>query len=197
MNIATSPARFGQRQGPTELLVGGRLLLADGTERSCCVRFDSEDVATVFAAADPAMFDRVLFRLEEVGSLSGIVVANDRASFEIRLEGSGERRRRVQTRLDWLKAHAGGREERRSEIRIVPRQRTVPFRRPGEEPFTARILDVSPSGASLSMPIRPGIGETVLVGRRYAEVVRHSDEGVAVRFKLPFAQASFGEDVEL
>lgn len=196
MNIATSPARFGQRQGPTELLVGGRVLLADGTERSCCVRFDSEDVATVFAAADPAIFDRVLFRLEEVGSLSGIVVANDRASFEIRLEGSGERRR-VQTRLDWLKAHAGGREERRSEIRIVPRQRTVPFRRPGEEPFTARILDVSPSGASLSMPIRPGIGETVLVGRRYAEVVRHSDEGVAVRFKLPFAQASFGEDVEL
>lgn len=197
MNIATSPARFGQRNGQIELSVGGRVLLADGTERNCYVRFDSEDVATVFAAADPAVFDRVVFRLEGVGSLSGIVVANDLASFEIRIEGSGERRRRVQAKLEWLKAHAAGREERRSESRIVPRQRTVLVRRPGEEPVTAWILDVSPSGASLSMPVRPEIGETVLVGRRYAEVVRHSDEGVAVRFKLPFAQASFGEDVDL
>lgn len=197
MITAIPPLASERGEASTESTVRGRVLLPDGTEHDCRVRFGPDDLATVFTSGSPTLSERVVFRLEGVGIMSGHVVAQARSGFEISIEGSGERRRRLQAKLKWLMDNAAGSPERRSEARIVPRRGTVVVKLAEAEPFEAVILDLSPSGASLSMQVVPNIGETILVGRRYADVVRYTGEGVAVRFKLPFALASFDENVDL
>lgn len=44
------------------------------------------------------------------------------------------------------------------------------------------VLDMSRSGALIVTPVRPPIGTEVLFDNRYAAVVRHHEEGVAVEF---------------
>ena len=44
------------------------------------------------------------------------------------------------------------------------------------------MLDVSRSGASIVVPIRPPLGTEVILANQRAVVVRHHDEGIAVEF---------------
>nr|WP_244435351.1 PilZ domain-containing protein [Methylobacterium sp. B34] len=78
--------------------------------------------------------------------------------------------------------------DRRSDARIVPRQRTVALTLLDGSSHVARIVDISRSGASLVVGASLRPGTRILVGRRYAHVVRTTDEGVAVAFELPLGE---------
>ena len=53
---------------------------------------------------------------------------------------------------------------------------------PDGREYRARIIDLSLSGAALSMDIDPPIGSPLMVGKLRAQVVRHFEEGFAVEF---------------
>ncbi len=180
-----------------ELRVDGRVLLADGSEHHCYVRFDTTDTATVFAAADPKVLEQVTFRLQGVGGMTAVVTEARRAGFVVHIDVNNERAKRIAARLAWLRAQAGGAKERRSDARLVPRQQSVAVVLPDGSSHIANILDLSRSGASLDLGARLEAGMRILVGRRYADVVRRTATGVAVMFKLPIAESAFDENVVL
>ncbi|SFL45993.1 PilZ domain-containing protein [Methylobacterium pseudosasicola] len=57
------------------------------------------------------------------------------------------------------------------------------------------LRDVSTGGAALDVEPRPGIGMPVVVGMRRAVVVRHTENGVAVRFALQLRPEAVVADV--
>lgn len=188
---ATTPQPFA------EISIDGRVLLADGSEHACYVRFQTAETATVVAAADPKVLEQATFRLDGIGSMTAVVTEVGRAGFSIRLDVGNERSKRIGARLEWLRAQAGGAKERRAEARIVPLQRSVAVTLPDGSSHVASIVDLSRSGVSLVLGARPEAGTRILVGRRYADVVRTTADGVAVAFKLPLRDSSFDENVVL
>lgn len=180
-----------------ELRVDGRVLLADGSEHHCYVRFDSNETATVFATADPKPLDHATFQLQGVGSMTAVVTEVRRAGFLVRIDVNNERAKRIAARIEWLRAQAGGAKERRAEVRIVPKQRRVAVTLSDGSAHIAHIADLSRSGASLSFGARLEVGTRILVGRRYADVIRRTADGVAVMFKLPIAESAFDENIVL
>jgi hypothetical protein len=62
---------------------------------------------------------------------------------------------------------------------------------------TARLIDVSLSGAALTLELRPEIGSSLTIGRTPARVVRHFEGGIAVEFLLPLSPDRFDENIVL
>ena len=107
------------------------------------------------------------------------------------------RRARFAARLDWLASQASGRTDQRSDPRIVPTVRTVEVRGADGRVQPGTIIDLSMTGAAISVPDRPAVGEAVTIGKRRATVVRHLENGFAVTFRLPFRPETFGRHVVL
>jgi len=63
---------------------------------------------------------------------------------------------------------------------VIPKP--VRIEMPDGELYERNILDVSISGASIQMEMRPVIGARLVVGRLPAKVVRHHDRGIGVEF---------------
>jgi hypothetical protein len=60
-----------------------------------------------------------------------------------------------------------------------------------------RLIDVSLSGAAVSLEEKPALGASITIGRTAAKVVRHFQGGVAVEFTLPLSPDRFDEGVVL
>jgi hypothetical protein len=80
---------------------------------------------------------------------------------------------------------------------VVPRNPATSLKVESGREMPVRLIDVSLSGAALSVDIRPPLGASVTVGRTAAKVVRHFQGGVAVEFMLPLSPDRFDEGVVL
>jgi hypothetical protein len=87
-------------------------------------------------------------------------------------------------------------EDRRHE-RIEPRNRSTTLTLPGGRQHLARIVDVSRSGAALTVDASAPIGAPVVVGSRPAQVVRAFNGGLAVEFNRLIPEDMFDENVRL
>ena len=71
------------------------------------------------------------------------------------------------------------------------------MRRQDGRELPARLIDVSLSGAALTLAHRPQLGEALVLGRTAGRVVRHFEGGIAVEFNLPLSPDRFGDDIIL
>jgi len=53
---------------------------------------------------------------------------------------------------------------------------------PSGEVYACVVIDVSLSGASIAIDVRPPVNTMVIVGRMRGRVVRHHERGVAIQF---------------
>jgi PilZ domain len=87
--------------------------------------------------------------------------------------------------------------EDRGHERIVPRQLTAIMRLPSGRELAVRLIDVSRSGAAVSMEKPLDIGTSVVLGHTAGRVVRHLEGGIAVAFVLPISPDRFDENIKL
>lgn len=178
----------------------GRFLLENGIESNCGARISPNSIFEIIRHGGMLPIRRGMKAtcyLDSVGVVPGLIGEVSPVGFTMLMEASAERRRRIEDRLAWLRARAGETADQRSDPRIVPVQKAVNVRLPNSQTVAAQIVDLSMSGAALATSERPALGSAVTVGKRFATVVRQTEDGFAVQFKLPFSPITFNEHVVL
>lgn len=177
----------------------GHCLLPDGREYACSASRLSPVGAEFQLHAATRMGDAVTCRLEGVGLLHGHVTDASGSGFTMAFDLTDARRERLAARIAWLLACADGRVEQRAAPRVVPVHTEVTVVFEGGFPIEGRILDLSPGGAAIALDgrLHPVVGQAVKVGKRYADIVRILEGGMAVRFRLPFTPETFNPSVVL
>ena len=121
---------------------------------------------------------RVIAFIDHLGKLDGLVTCVLQRGFVMSVNAKQQERRKLAAKIEWLRQH------RKSEVhsRFVPKNPYSRMILADGHVETCLILDVSFSGAAISADTIPAIGTILAVGTITSGVVRHFDEGFAVRF---------------
>jgi hypothetical protein len=142
--------------------------------------------------------ERIVIYLEHLGRIEGQIVRHTDLGLALSISATIRKREKLAAQLTWLanRQSLGLPEDRRHE-RIVPRHSAVAVMIPRKGEVAGRLIDVSLTGAALSLVERPALGTVVTLGRTPGRVVRHFEGGIAVEFLLPLSPDDFDEGVLL
>ncbi len=172
----------------------GAWLGADGVEHACTMRGTGLDDLDLVGGPELEPGARVVVRMPDVGTLDARVVHSTPDGVRLAIDGSPDRRRRLDGRLRWAFGNAVAPSDQRRNARVVPRRTDVAVVWDGAE-LPGRLADVSAEGAAVVLKPRPAIGSPVSLGVRRCTVVRHTEDGFAVRFVLPLRRSDVTEDI--
>jgi hypothetical protein len=176
----------------------GRFMRSDRLEFDC-ESIDASPGGIAFASeAGVQPGERIVAYLNQIGRIEGKVARTFASGFAVQMTLLPAKREKLADQLTWLanRQSLGLPEDRRHE-RIAPRDRYTILRLANGREFTASLIDISISGAALSVDFQPPLGARVVVGSTQAQVVRHLDPGIAVEFMRPFPADEFSEDSTL
>jgi hypothetical protein len=175
------PDRRRFRRVPVTLF--GRFMRENREEYPCQVTQMSAGGMAVLAPARCDEGERIVAYLDQVGRVEGIVARSVEGGFAAKILASAAKRERIVNLLTWLinQKSLGLSEERKHE-RVVPRISASKLILPNGDVHSCRVLDVSLSGASIACAVKPPIDTVVVLGRMRGRVVRHHDQGVAIKF---------------
>ena len=176
----------------------GRYMLPNRQEYPCQTVDMSPGGALLTAPVKAAIGDRVIVYLEHIGRIEGEIARHVPDGFAMTIAATVRKRDKLADQLTWLaNREVLGLPEDRGHERIVPRQLTAIMRLPSGRELAVRLIDVSRSGAAVSMEKPLDIGTSVTLGRTAGRVVRHLQGGVAVEFALPISPDRFDENMKL
>jgi len=142
--------------------------------------------------------ERIVIYLEHLGRIEGQIVRHTEIGLALSISATIRKREKLAAQLTWLANHQGlGLPEDRRHERIVPRHSAVTVMIPARGEAAGRLIDVSLTGAGLSLAERPPLGTVITLGKTPGRVVRHFEGGIAVEFLLPLSPDDFGEGVVL
>jgi len=138
----------------------------------------------VIASPVTAKMDaRVIAYIDHLGKFDGLVTSVLQRGFVMSFNTKQHERRKLATKIEWLQQHKNSEvREQRADSRFVPKDPYSRMILADGHVETCLILDVSVSGAAISADTIPAIGTVLAVGTITSRVVRHFDEGFAVRF---------------
>lgn len=176
----------------------GRYMLESREEYPCQTVQMSPGDMTLFGPAKPAIGERVVVYLDELGRFAGRTERTSAASFTISLSLPPLKRDRLADQLVWFaNRHAIGLPEDRRHERIIPIMRRAVLRLPDQQEAIVKIKDISSSGVGLETDLRPPVGATVVIGSTSAVVVRDFEGGFACEFAKPFPPGAIDESTRL
>lgn len=163
----------------------GRFMLEDRSEHVCQILDMSPATATLYSEAVARLDERVIAYVDHIGRLEGNVVRAFDGGFAIDLHNSARKREKLAAQLVWLanKHELDLPEDRRHE-RVVPKNSTSTITLADGREYRCRIIDLSLSGAAISINVRPAIGTLVTLGGMRGQVVRHFEDGIAIEFAV-------------
>jgi hypothetical protein len=187
-----------RRHHRVQVALLGRYMLPNRREYPCQTVDISPGGALLMAPVKGAVGDRIVAYLEHVGRIEGGIARHVPDGFAMTISATLRKRDKIADQLTWLvNREALGLPEDRGHERIVPRQPTTILRLASGREFPVRLIDVSRSGAAVSLEKPLDIGTSVTLGRTAARVVRHFQGGVAVEFTLPISPDRFDENIKL
>ena len=138
----------------------------------------------VIASPISAKMDaRVIAHIDHLGKVDGMVMNVLERGFVMSINAKLEQRRRLAAKIEWLEQHKNSEvRDQRSDSRFVPRDPYSRMLLADGHVENCLILDLSISGAAVSADTIPAIGAVLAIGSLTSRVVRHFDEGFAVRF---------------
>ena len=181
-----------------KVVLPGRYMLEDRREYSCQT-IDISPGGVAFAGDEKGRLgERVIAYLNQIGRVEGTIARHLEQGFAIRMKLPAIKREKLADQLTWLanRQALGMAEDRRHE-RIAPRIVHTTLRLPNGQEYVAKLVDISISGAALTVAATPPIGSPVVVGETAAQVVRHFAGGIAVEFNRLFPAETFDENVRL
>jgi hypothetical protein len=177
----------------------GRYMLEDRREYPCQTLDISPGGALLMAPVRGRIGERVITYLEHLGRVEGEITRHIPQGFAMTIAAAPRKRDKLASQLTWLaNRQALGLPEDRRHERLTPHVAATTIRTEGGRELRARIIDVSMSGAAISVDgTLPAIDTAVTVGSTNAKVVRHFQGGMAVEFRLPLSPDRFDESIVL
>jgi hypothetical protein len=126
---------------------------------------------------------RVIAHIDHLGKLEGLVTRVLKRGFVMGVYTKKHERDKLATKIEWLQHHRNSEvRDQRADSRFVPKNPYARLILPDGYTENCLILDMSVSGAAVSADTIPSVGSVLAVGKVVSRVVRHFDEGFAVRF---------------
>ncbi len=161
----------------------GRFMRSNKREYPCQLVDISVGGASIQSPVVLERDERVIAYFDHIGGIEGQVVRLFDGGFAMRLSATQHKREKLAAQLTWLinRAEMSGIEERRHERVALTNKLSVLKLADGSE-LDCQVIDISLSGASLGMRLRPELGSEVVLGKQRARVMRHHDSGIGVEF---------------
>jgi hypothetical protein len=172
----------------------GRYMLANGQEFPCQVSNMSPGGMALIASAGGPAGERVIAYVDHIGRIEGVIARQFASGFALTITSTTHKRDKLAAQLTWL-ANRHVLPEQRRHRRVAPHD---PFGRiilPSGVHIDCRIIDISQSGAGVASDRRPEVGALITIGKTYARVARHIEDGFAVEFIRLQHQDSLEENV--
>ena len=183
------------------IAIGGRFMRPDRTEYGGTAINASVQAMTIETEVPCAVGERIVGYFYIVGRVEGKVLRLTDNGFVLEMTTTTLKRDRLASQLTWLANRdiLNLPEDRRHD-RVVPRDPRIPVRNLSDlagEPLNGHLIDVSRSGAAVSIKGMFKKGDEILLGTTPARVVRAFDGGIAVEFHGSVPDAMFGVDIRL
>lgn len=163
----------------------GRYMLADRREYPCQVIDMSPGGMAIVAPVLGAPGERVIAYVDHLGRLEGKIARIIDNGFAMTISATSRKRDKLAAQLTWLaNRQILNLPEDRRHGRFTPKNQMGRLILPNGTNITVRVIDVSASGAAVSIApdLRPPVGSAVTIGKTMGRVVRHIEDGFAIEF---------------
>lgn len=174
-----------RRHQRVRLSLLGRFMLENRREYPCQTIDMSPGSAAMIAPVAGGLGERVVAYVDHIGRIEGNITRLYDGGFAMTINSTPRKKDKMAAKLTWLanRFHLNLAEDRRHE-RITPSNPLARVVLPDGREFTARILDLSFSGAGLAMEYKPPIGSPLRLGAIRGTVIRHAEDGIAIEFAV-------------
>ena len=164
--------------------VHGRFMREDRTEHSCDILDMSPGDASFRSQAVCAPGERVIAYLDHMGRIEGRVTRATTDGFAAEIVASERKREKLAAQLTWLvnRHELNLPEDRRHNRAANQAVAASIIELEDGRKYPCRIIDLSLSGAAVSIAVKPPIGTAMRLGIKQGRIVRHFEDGVAVEF---------------
>ncbi len=202
-----SPSRLfrlsaAQRNIPrVKISIGGRFMLEDRSEYGGTAVEASVQSIGIEADAKCRVGERIVGYFYTIGRVEGKVQSLTDAGFVLDMNTTPMKRDRLASQITWLanRDMLSLPEDRRHD-RVVPRDPRIPVRNLTDATRGeghGHLIDVSRSGAAVSIKGAFKADDEVMLGTTPARVVRAFDGGIAVEFYGSVPDSMFDVDIRL
>ena len=181
--LGAQPATDKRRHKRVAITLLGRFMRANRHEYPCRLNDISVGGAAINSPVAVDESERIIVYFDHIGGLEGSVVRVFEGGFAMQFRTSARKREKLAAQLTWLinRDVLSGITERRHERGSIADQNKTVLLDTGET-LDCEVVDVSISGASLRMDMRPPIGSSLMLGRMRGRVMRHHEHGIGVQF---------------
>jgi len=155
----------------------------DRREFACRVVNISLHAITLLVPVNGALGERVIIHCDEFGKLEGTIIRVLDRGFVVQIAATDEERRKLAVKIDWYEKNKNhDLSENREHKRIIPNDPHSKLIFTDGSVLECFVIDMSVSGVAVSADIKPEIGTPLAVGKLVGRVVRHLDDGFAIKF---------------
>lgn len=161
----------------------GRFMLEDRREYPCQTRDISPGSAALITPVPGRIGERIIAYIDHIGRVEGRIVRVFADGMAMSINATPRKRDKLAAKLTWLaNRHELNLPEDRRHDRISSFVNAAIVSLPDGREYQARVIDISLSGAALSLDVQPPLGSPVTIGKLRANVIRHFEGGIAVEF---------------
>lgn len=181
----------------------GRFMPPSRAEHPCSIVEMSTGEIVISSAEKPALGERVIVYVAELGRFEGVVARHDPAGFALSMTLTAMKQQKLAEQLVWFaNRDALQLEESRRHKRIAPLAQLTSVRLANGTEHVAKINDVSQSGVSVEISVsllgvRLLVGSRIFIGAKAATVLRVYKDGFVAEFEEFFDPAEIGEAMRL
>ncbi len=174
----------------------GRFMLENRREYPCQTTDMSPGSCALITPITGKINERVVAYIDHIGRIEGQVARMYDGGFAMSVSATLRKKDKLAAQLTWLanRYHLNLAEDRRHQ-RITPSSPFADLTLPDQRSYRCRIIDLSLSGAAMSVDVQPPIGAVVYLGAIRAVAVRHFEEGIAIEFAVLQTEKSIEESL--
>jgi len=163
----------------------GRFMMENKSEHPCQILSVSPGSAQVISGQPGQIGERIIAYVDHLGRLEGKVLRVFNGGFAMSVNATSQKRDKLAAKITWIaNRHELNLPEDRRHERLVPTTKATEIKLEDGRSYSARIIDLSLSGAAIEMEVRPAIGTLMWLGHMRGRVIRHFDEGIAIEFAI-------------
>ena len=167
----------------------GRYMLPDMSENHCQVTNLTSTGATFLTDKIPDIGLPIVAYIEELGRIEAISDKAVPGGFRISFALKGTRLEKLESRIKWLGEKPTSGDEGRKHARFEPRDSQSQITLPDGRVYNCEVVDISVTGAGITVDVMPSLGTYVMLGKMRGRVVRYLENGVAIEFVKPLENA--------
>lgn len=161
----------------------GRFMLSNRREYPCQLIDMSPGGAALIAPVTGNLGERIIAYIDHIGRVEGEISRVFEGGLAMTINATARKRDKLASQLTWLaNRHELNLPEDRRHDRALPQNPFSHIKLTDGREYRCKVIDISLSGAALSLNVKPAIGAPITLGVMKGRVVRHFEDGIAVEF---------------